>query len=155
MMRPRSFFTGKIATSGFGPDVTVLTRGRVAMRSPSASSAMSAAAPVSRVLKRISTPRFISRVCANSANDLGSSGRISPPACRHHPDLVRTHGAEAAGGGPNEVVQLGHRLHAREAATGHHERQERAAHGRVLLDVGLLQDVDEAVAQSQRVAKVL
>jgi hypothetical protein len=73
----------------------------------------------------------------------------------HHPDLLGPDAAEAAGGDPHEVVQLGHRLHAREPAPRHHEREQRASHGRVLLDVGLLQRVDEPVAQGKRIPQVL
>ena len=70
-------------------------------------------------------------------------------------DLLGPEVAEARGGGADEVVQLGDRLDAEEAAAGHHKRQQRAPPFTILLDVRLFQGVNDAVAQRQRVAQVL
>ena len=72
-----------------------------------------------------------------------------------HADLGLGQVPVAAGRGAHEVVDLGHRLDAREAAAGHDERQQRAAHLRIALDVGLLERVDEPVPYGERVAEVL
>ena len=74
----------------------------------------------------------------------------------HHADLRRIDLRVVAGHAPDEVVQLGHHLDAREAASRHHEGEELLAQPRVvLLDGGLFQGADEVVAQVERVLQVL
>src|SRR5437879_7180155 len=71
------------------------------------------------------------------------------------PDLFRLDVAKALRGRPDEVVQLGNRLHAGEAAAGHDEREQRATRLGRWLGVGFLERLDGAVAERERVAQVL
>ena len=70
-------------------------------------------------------------------------------------DLRRVDATKAPRDGADEVVQLGHRFHAREPAAGDHERKQRAAELSVRFDIGFFEGVDHVVAQDQRVAEIL
>jgi hypothetical protein len=78
--------------------------------------------------------------------------------------LLRVHQLEAHLGGldagevlegaGDQLAQLSHRLHAREAAAGHHEGEERLLGLGVGLDVRQLQAAHHVVAQAHRIGHV-
>jgi hypothetical protein len=70
-------------------------------------------------------------------------------------DLLWSDVPEAPRRRPHEVVQLGHRLHPREAAACDHEGEEARARLRIPLDVGLLEGVNGVVPQHEGVAQIL
>ena len=70
-------------------------------------------------------------------------------------DVASIEVAEVPRDGPDEIVQFGHNLDAREATARDDERQEGATHLRIRLDVRLLQGVDDTVAQGERIPQVL
>lgn len=72
----------------------------------------------------------------------------------HDADLFRSDVPEAPRRRAHEIVQLGHRLHPREAAARDHESEQARPLLRIPLDVGLLEGVDGVVAQHEGVAQV-
>ena len=153
---PPILLTGERRHQRIGPDGTVLTSVRVAMRSPPASSAASAVAPASRVFEPDLDAALHEQVLGEAAQALGQLGQDHRARVKqHHPDLLGPHVPEALRGRPHEVVQLGQSLHPGEAAARHHEGQQALPHLGVALDVGLLQDVDGVIAQDERVAEIL
>src|SRR6266508_4579391 len=140
-MRPRSFRHGSMATRGLGPEGTVLTRVRVAMRAPPSRSAASPVAPYRRVLRRISTPRFIKRRCAKPARLSGSSGRMSGPAW-------------------SRMTLISSRMTFRKLFAAARTKSLSSATAStpdlgVPLDIRLLEDVDRVISQGQGIAQVL
>ena len=71
------------------------------------------------------------------------------------PDLPRIDVVEALRRRADEIVQLGDGLDAREAAARHDECEQRAARFGRRLGVGLLERLDRAITQRERVAQIL
>src|SRR5438876_278367 len=71
------------------------------------------------------------------------------------PDCSWVDATEAARHPANEVVQLRHRLDAREPAAGDYEGEQRTAHLGVRFDVRFFEGVDDVIAQDEPVAEVL
>ena len=155
-MRPRSFWHGSMATSGLGSEGTVLTSVLVPIRSPPSSSAWSAVAPIRRVLKRISTPRFMQDLLREAGQALGQLGQDEVPRMEEDdPDLGGIDAAKVPRHPAHEIVQLRHGLDAGKATPRHDEGQQVPAHVGIGLDVGLAQGVDHVVAHGEGVAQVL
>src|SRR5260370_107733 len=68
--------------------------------------------------------------------------------------LRRLDAAKIMGSGPHEVIQLSDSFDPRETSAGNHEGEQCASHLGVRFDIGFFEEVDDPVAQHQRVAKV-